>query len=65
MPMDAEECRRNAQACLDMAQQHADPFVKVALTEMSGRWIRLAEKAEKKDKSVPDPNAASSSVRNP
>jgi hypothetical protein len=45
----ADEYRRNAQACLAMAQRVSKREDRVQMMEMAQRWLDLARQAEAKD----------------
>jgi hypothetical protein len=45
--MKAEQYRRLAAGCIDMASGTDGPQFKAALIDMAGAWLRLAEQAEK------------------
>lgn len=58
--MKAEEYRRRAAQCVELAQQHSDPEQKLKLMKMAQAWLRLAEQAEKNSQTdlvyeTPDP----------
>ena len=40
----AEQCRRYAAACLEIAQSITDPKAKAAMLDMAERWRRFAER---------------------
>jgi hypothetical protein len=45
--MDADQYRRNAAACLRMAQELSNPDDKTVLLDMASSWLRLALQSEK------------------
>jgi hypothetical protein len=44
--MGPEECRLNAERCLDEAMRLPGVVLKRGLLDMAGAWLRLAENAE-------------------
>jgi hypothetical protein len=44
--MAPEECRSNAERCLDEAMRLRGVVLKRGLLDMAGAWLKLAEKAE-------------------
>jgi len=67
--MSAQQYRRNAAVCLDLAERTVDSEARAGLIEMAGSWLRLATLAEKNSKTdlvyeTPPPPAASPDVAN-
>lgn len=46
--MNADNYRRYARACLELASIMADIHTRVTMIEVAGGWLRLAEQVEEK-----------------
>ena len=53
--MGAEKYRRNAQRCLDRAQEMIDPENRATMIDLAASWIRLAEQTEENIRQLPWP----------
>ena len=51
--MGAEEYRRNARRCVELAHEMIDPTHSAKLIDLAASWIRLAEEAEKNSEADP------------
>ena len=54
----ADEYRRRAQQCLEMAGTFRDPETRVTLSHMAQVWLRLADNYRDANKVIGAPNAA-------
>lgn len=54
----AEEYRRRAQECLDLARTLSLETARASLIDMAQRWLRLAEEQERHDAGLPPPAPA-------
>lgn len=46
MPGDPQECRLQAEHCLRLAEEAADPASRSMLSTLAGQWMRLAKDFE-------------------